>query len=113
LSEVIRLSLALAVGPRADLIGFALGLLMVAGVGLLTAMNTPIGPATPTDGVVLSLNLTRRAPRALVDVHGDRVIVRHHALRQCRIGDRIPLERRKAPIGVRFTVPFNACAGRR
>jgi hypothetical protein len=113
LTEVVRLSLALAVGPHANLVGLGLGLLMVAGVALATWVNAPIGPGTPTDGVIEVLNLSRREPRAVVSIHGNRAIVRSYVLRQCRVGDRISLERRKAAVGFRYTVPMTACSARR
>lgn len=114
LKEAIQLTFALAIGPHADFIGFCLGLLAIAGVAAATWVNARVGPAAPADGVIRSLNLAERTRvTALVDVHTGHAVVGSAVLRDCRVGDHISLERRKAPVGFRYTVPANACSARR
>ena len=111
--QAARFNLDLLRGPYADVAGLGLGLLMVAGVAVAWAMNSPIGPPTPSDGVIEAINFATLTPRALIRVHGQQVIIRDTLLRQCRVGDHIPLEQRKAPVGFRYHLPLNACSARR
>ncbi len=98
---------------RADLVGFLLGLLLVAGVALAAWLNAPIGPPTRTSGVIESMQLiSRGCPCATVSVDGHRAILRSATLRVCQVGDRIPLDRRKAPIGFRYSFPPGSCRWR-
>lgn len=98
---------------RANFAGFALGLLLVAGVALAAWLNAPIGPPTRTSGVIESIQLiSRGCPCATVSVDGHRAILRSATLRVCQVGDRIPLDRRKAPIGFRYSFPPGSCRWR-
>lgn len=111
--QAARFNLDLLRGQYADLAGLGLGLLMIAGVFIKYAVGAPIGPPTRTDGVVQSLNLATQTPRALISVHDTQVIIYDGLLRQCRVGDRIPLYRHKAPVGFRYRLPLDACRARR
>lgn len=109
-AQILRLNAALFMRLNADQVGFLLGLLAVAGVAAATWVNAPIGPATSTSGVVEQLNVvSRRCPCALVRVNDQLAMIRSPTLRLCRVGDRIPLDRRKAPVGFRYRIPPGAC----
>ena len=93
---------------------FVLGLGLIAAVAVFSWLNAPIGPATPTAGVVQNLNVIgRKCSCAWVRIDDGVTqgvaIVKGPTLRLCRVGDRIPLERRKAVMGFRYSFPPGGC----
>lgn len=76
--------------------------------------NMPIGPVTRTSGVVTEMNVVgRKCPCAWVRIDDGFTqgvaIVRGPTLHICRVGDRIPLDRRKAVMGFRYSFPLGGC----
>ena len=102
---------------NADQLGFVMGLGAVAAVAIASWANAPVGAASRTSGVIQELNLAaRECPCVRVGIddgvtHGV-AIVREPSLRACRVGDRIPLDRRKAPVGFRYSFPPGGCRWR-
>lgn len=117
-ADIRRLNAALGIRPRREGLGLLLGVCFIAAVWALSLPFQPSGPPERIAGMIESLHGASgrgyvKCPCAFVRVADSAAVVRLPRHGNCRIGDRIALERRKAPFGYRYSALPDSCSGRR
>jgi len=90
--------------------GLGVALLVIAAVAAGGLASMPTSTAVQTAGTIEAMYLlSRECPCATVRVDDRLVRLRDQTLRQCQVGDRIPLYRWDAPFGPRYRFITGSC----